>query len=100
MIESETFKFPRLCVDAELGEGKNVMLAPQQAHYFRTVLRRQDGDPVRLFNGRDGEWLGHLQNLSKKAGDVTLEKDLETSRKSPKGCIFPLPRLKNTAWTG
>lgn len=30
MIESETFKFPRLCVDAELGEGKNVMLAPNK----------------------------------------------------------------------
>lgn len=78
MTQDETFKFPRLYVDVDLGEEKSIALAPPQAHYFRTVLRRQDGDPVRLFNGRDGEWLGHLQNLSKKAGEVKLEKQLKS----------------------
>lgn len=77
MTQSETFKLPRLYISADLREEESITLETPQAHYFRNVLRRQDGDLVRLFNGRDGEWLGHLQNLTKKAGSVVLKKQLK-----------------------
>src|SRR3954452_7985619 len=48
------FRTPRLYVDAPLGTGGEVALAPAQAHYLRNVLRLKAGDPVLVFNGRDG----------------------------------------------
>lgn len=68
MDENAFFKLPRLYVDAPLAAGSAIPLSPEQAHYFKTVLRRQDGDPVRLFNGRDGEWRCALKDLGKKSG--------------------------------
>jgi len=44
-------------------------LTPAQAHYLGTVLRRTSGDAVRVFNGRDGEWLAHV---------ATVRRDLAT----------------------
>ncbi len=50
------FRSPRLYVEAALAEGAAVALDPAQAHYLGTVLHRKSGDPVLVFNGRDGEW--------------------------------------------
>lgn len=55
------FTLPRLYVNAPLTEGQEVRLEPPQAHYLRNVLRLGEGDPVRLFNGQDGEWLARLE---------------------------------------
>lgn len=45
-------------------------------------MRRKDGDQLRLFNGKNGEWLGQLQNLTKKNGEVCLTEKLISQ---PKG---------------
>jgi len=50
----------RLFVTEALSEAANVAAPADQAHYLRTVLRCASGDAVRLFNGRDGEWLARL----------------------------------------
>ncbi len=68
MDKNDYFKLPRLFVDSSLGPGQSIPLNADQAHYFKTVLRRDNGQPVRLFNGQDGEWLCHLQDLGKKSG--------------------------------
>lgn len=73
--------YPRIFVTDTLRENESIELSPEHAHYFKNVLRRQDGDPVRLFNGQDGEWQGELFNLSKKSGQVDLK--LQT-RQQPK----------------
>lgn len=39
----------------------------EQAHYLKNVLRKNEGDYVRLFNGRGGEWLCALVNIGKKS---------------------------------
>lgn len=64
--------YPRILVDDDLKNGTTIPLSKEHAHYFKNVLRRQDNDKIRLFNTRDGEWLGELTNLSKKSGEVTL----------------------------
>ncbi len=42
-------------------------------HYLRNVLRRKEGDGVRVFNGQDGEWIASILTLSKKNAIVRIE---------------------------
>lgn len=77
MMDDDFFKLPRLYVDAPLGVDQTIPLSADQAHYFKTVLRRQDGDRVRIFNGRDGEFLCRLHNLGKKSGDAVAERNIK-----------------------
>ena len=51
---------PRLLVEQDLAAGQIIPFSRTQAHYLQRVLRRRHGDSVRLFNGRDGEWLAHI----------------------------------------
>ncbi len=62
------YKTPRLFVDCTLKEAQNVFLDHKQIHYLRSVLRQQAGDHIRLFNGREGEWLCTLSDMEKKKG--------------------------------
>jgi 16S rRNA (uracil1498-N3)-methyltransferase len=64
---------PRLHTAAVLATGTDVALEPPQAHYVVHVLRLEAGDPVLLFNGRDGEWRGRLEKTGKRAVAVKLE---------------------------
>lgn len=57
---------PRLFVDADLTAGAAFDASPSQAHYLMSVMRRTAGDPVWLFNGRDGEWLAHIDTPAKR----------------------------------
>jgi 16S rRNA (uracil1498-N3)-methyltransferase len=54
------FRSPRLFVEAPLQQGAEVTLNAAQSHYLGTVLRRQSGERVLVFNGRDGEWAASL----------------------------------------
>lgn len=47
---------PRLYIDHSLTKGQAVPLDKAQAHYLKNVMRLGDGDAVRVFNGREGEW--------------------------------------------
>jgi 16S rRNA (uracil1498-N3)-methyltransferase len=64
---------PRLFVDAPLGVGGEAALSAEQGHYLRNVLRRSEGDPVILFNGRDGEWRGRIAALGKSRAAAAVE---------------------------
>lgn len=57
---------PRLYVEAPLREGQPVTLEAAQTHYLRNVMRLGEGQSVRLFNGRDGEFAALIETLSKK----------------------------------
>jgi 16S rRNA (uracil1498-N3)-methyltransferase len=50
------FRSPRLFVDAPLATGAHVPLDRNQTNYLGNVLRLSSGDPILIFNGRDGEW--------------------------------------------
>lgn len=73
MTYPDLHKLPRLYIDAPFGVGEAIALESRQFHYLRNVLRKKDGDVLRLFNGRDGEWLARLSSLSKKRGEILLE---------------------------
>jgi 16S rRNA (uracil1498-N3)-methyltransferase len=82
-MSKDFIKLPRLYVEASLADGQAVPLRADQGHYLRNVLRRAVGDSVRLFNGRDGEWLATIDVLDKKNCTVI-----------PSKCVKSQPTLK------
>lgn len=51
---------PRLYVISDIQEDGYVSLSEAQARYLSKVLRLGEGDPVKVFNGRDGEWMARI----------------------------------------
>lgn len=62
---------PRLYVEAPLTEAGVIALDDEQSNYLLRVLRLEDGAHVRLFNGRDGEWLGEVKKASGKRAEAS-----------------------------
>lgn len=66
------YKLARLYLNEEFSPDADIPLSGEQAHYLRNVLRASVGERVRVFNGRDGEWLAELSALDKKRGMARL----------------------------
>lgn len=60
------YSAPRLYVDVELSEGVEIRLDGSHAHYLIKVMRIKQGDPVKLFDDRTGEYLAHVTSLGKR----------------------------------
>ena len=63
----------RLFVKSDLAKDEKISLTRDQHHYLINVMRRRDGDRIAVFNGRDGEWLVSLTNITKKTGVMQVE---------------------------
>jgi 16S rRNA (uracil1498-N3)-methyltransferase len=85
---------PRLYITAALKTGAAAPLSQAQAHYLKNVLRRSEGDEVRLFNGRDGEFAGEIAALKKKAGLVAVKAQTRMQETGPDLtlCFAPVKR--------
>ena len=66
------FRTPRLYVDAPLRSGAELAVGAAQTHYLRNVLRLKSGDPVLVFNGREGEWRATLGGVGKRAVSLAV----------------------------
>ena len=66
------FSTPRLYVDSVLETGRLLTLDPPQQNYLRNVLRLSEGEPVHVFNGREGEWRGLVEAPSRKQAGLRL----------------------------
>jgi 16S rRNA (uracil1498-N3)-methyltransferase len=55
-----------------IARGDSCLLSEGQAHYLRNVMRVAQGDRLRVFNGRNGEWLAELSEINKKKAIVTF----------------------------
>lgn len=82
----------RLYTDVTFSTHRNVSLSKEQAHYLKNVMRRKAGDEVRLFNGKDGEWLGNITMLTKSHADILLQKQLKQQQSEPRVrlCFAPV----------
>ena len=76
-------RIPRLYVEARLAPGATVPLTRQQAHYVGNVMRLKAGDALRLFNGRDGEYLCTIETAGKRDGAVTCTEQTVRYRQPP-----------------
>lgn len=74
---------PRLYLALKLAERAEHQLAQDQAHYLRDVMRLKPGDPVRLFNAEDGEYLAYLGAVTRKSVSVIAEKKFAEAAPPP-----------------
>ena len=70
------FRTPRIFIDEPLAQGDAAALDRMQINYLCNVLRLQQGSPVRVFNGRDGEWRAELDRGGKRAAALLLRERL------------------------
>jgi len=84
----------RLYVEAPLAGGARVEANEGQAHYLLHVMRAKAGDRVSLFNGRDGQWLAHLDQVSKRTCTFLCEKRTRSQTGAPDLwlCFAPIKR--------
>ena len=86
----------RLFVAADLAAGVEARLSEAQAHYLRHVMRRDNGAPLLLFNGRDGEWRGTLVLSGKKAASAAVGERTRDQAAEPDLwlCFAPIKRAR------
>jgi 16S rRNA (uracil1498-N3)-methyltransferase len=73
---------PRFFVDATLAAGGVLPLPESVAHHAVRVLRLEDGAPIRLFNGRGGEYGARLA-IAKSGARALIESFDAVERESP-----------------
>lgn len=99
MVSNDT-KAPRLYGDYDFNTNAPMPLSDDHNHYLLSVMRRQDGDKVRLFNGHDGEYIGTIEKTSKKAALITnieqTRQQLQNDHK--KTLYFPLIKKDRLAF--
>ena len=86
---------PRLYLSETMSAGVSITLAPDQAHYLATVLRLGAGAPVRVFNGRDGEWDAQITQAAKRAVTLTITDQRRAQTPAPDVHLLFAP-LKRT----
>lgn len=87
----------RLHVEAALGDDVRVTPDEAQAHYLLHVMRAKVGDAVRLFNGRDGEWLASVVEASKRSCSLVCRKQLAPQSHVPDVWLVFAPIKKTPA---
>lgn len=85
----------RLFVDQDLEQGREIAVADDRAHYLTRVMRLQPGDSLRLFNGRDGEWLARIGAVGRSGCALLLEAFLRRQRVEPGPVLAFAPIKKN-----
>lgn len=73
----------RLFVEAPLEPGAAVAASEGQAHYLSHVMRAKAGDPVALFNGRDGEWSAAVAYPAKRRVQLDVGERLREQGADP-----------------
>ena len=73
---------------------KKCALSDKQAHYLKNVMRKTAGDALRVFNGRDGEWLATIEESGKKKVLIGLSHKLLEQKPGPDIWILASPVKK------
>ncbi len=88
------FNAPRLFVEAPLRAGERIPLDRGQANYLLNVLRLKAGEPVLVFNGRDGEWRTEVSVEGRKSADLACVE--QTRAQSPRpDLVYAFAPLKH-----
>lgn len=65
--QNNYYKLSRLFINQKLKSGDEISLPQNHTHYLRNVMRKTQGDRIRLFNGKDGEFLCTISTTGKKS---------------------------------
>jgi 16S rRNA (uracil1498-N3)-methyltransferase len=90
------FSAPRLFVEESLAEGRQFGLIESQANYLLSVLRMKQGGQILLFNGRDGEWLAEIRDVSKRKANLLVLRQRRSQESGPDldYCFAPLKHAR------
>lgn len=58
---------PRLFIDIDLAIGQEITLSKEQSHYIANVMRKNIGDEICVFDGKNGEFDAKITQASKKS---------------------------------
>lgn len=75
-------KLPRLYIDIELAAQENIELDDEQSHYLKNVMRKKEGEEIRIFNSQYGEWLSRIETINKKSVQVHIHSQLRKGLQS------------------
>ena len=84
----------RLYVGGEFSAGEEIALPVAQSHYLAIVMRVKTSDKISVFNGKDGQWLAEIVEVSKKSVAITPLKQTRPQVTSP-DLWFAFAPLKN-----
>ncbi len=73
----DLYRYPRLYLNGLLKENLKIFLSVQNSHYLKNVLRKSKGDILRVFNGKDGEWLAVIDVLEKRSCKIIIDKKIK-----------------------
>jgi len=73
----------RLYLSQDLSQGTVLNLSKDHSHYLMRVMRRNPGDLVIAFNGRDGEWQGAIGQASKSSCALEIQHQLRVQSGEP-----------------
>ncbi|HZT47275.1 MAG TPA: 16S rRNA (uracil(1498)-N(3))-methyltransferase [Hyphomicrobiaceae bacterium] len=77
------FRAQRIFVEADLAEAAVIACSAEQANYLRNVLRLKPGDPILVFNGRDGEWRAVLADAGRRSAAVSVQSKVREQEGGP-----------------
>lgn len=81
--ERNDFRTQRLHVEPELFAGARVPLSREQGNYLLNVLRLGPDGPIRIFNGRDGEWMAVVAILGRRETALNVTRQLRPQTGGP-----------------
>ncbi|HEX5786640.1 MAG TPA: 16S rRNA (uracil(1498)-N(3))-methyltransferase [Woeseiaceae bacterium] len=73
----------RLFVSDRLGNGPDLRLAGEKAHYVGRVLRLKVGDALHVFNGDDGEWRATVAAMTRDSVLLEVGTEVAVATESP-----------------
>ena len=82
--------------EPEFVQGETYALSERQVHYLRNVMRKAAGDKLRVFNGRDGDWLATLTEINKNKALITLDQLKVEQKQSPDIWVIASPIKKES----
>lgn len=90
------FSAQRLFIEDALTPGAELAPPAESLNYLLNVLRLRDGDAILLFNGRDGEFLAHLGQTTRRSAKLRV--DRQTRAQTPRAdldyCFAPLKQAR------
>ncbi|MEM7739536.1 MAG: 16S rRNA (uracil(1498)-N(3))-methyltransferase [Pseudomonadota bacterium] len=86
---------PRLYINEHLG-ANSIALSQEQSRYLGQVLRLKEGDAVRVFNARDGEWLYQLTAIGKHGAEASAGHQRRRQETVPDTPILYFAPIKRT----
>ena len=88
-------KLIRLYIYNALSKNTTISLIGNQYHYIKNVMRVNKNDFLRIFNGKDGEWLAEIIEIKKNNILLLIKEKIIEQKISPNLWLFFSPIKKD-----